>query len=140
MIELASSPIDMHVLYERVRKDAFGAVVVFVGVVRQRSDDDRAVTGLSYEAYRDLAVGEMARIAAEVRARYSPCEIAMQHRTGDLQIGEPSVAVAVGTAHRAQAFEACRYAIDELKARVPIWKKEHYAGGDAQWRENCAER
>jgi molybdopterin synthase catalytic subunit len=139
MIELVETPIDLHVLYERVRKDAFGAVVVFVGVVRSRSDDDRAVTGLSYEAYRDLAVGEMEIIAAEVRARFNPCEIAMQHRTGELQIGEPSVAVAVGTAHRAQAFEACRYAIDELKKRVPIWKKEHYASGETQWRENCAE-
>lgn len=139
MIELLDSPIDMHVLYERVRSDAFGAVVVFVGVVRARSDDDRAVTGLRYEAYRTLAVGEMERIAAEVLARFSPCEIALQHRTGDLQIGEPSVAVAVGTAHRAQAFAACHYAIDELKRRVPIWKKEHYVGGAAQWRENCAE-
>jgi len=140
MIEIVERPIDMQVLYERVRKDEHGAVVVFVGIVRRNSDDDRAVSGLSYEAYQELAVGEMKVIAQEVVSRFSPCEIAMQHRIGDLQVGDPSVAVAVGTAHRAQAFDACRYAIDELKRRVPIWKKEHYIIGEAQWRENCAER
>ncbi|MBC5815170.1 MAG: molybdenum cofactor biosynthesis protein MoaE [Candidatus Eremiobacteraeota bacterium] len=140
MIELVEQPIDIRVLYERVRKDEHGAVVVFVGVVRRRSDDDRSVSGLSYEAYQELAVGEMKVIAQEVVSRFSPCEIAMQHRIGDLKVGEPSVAVAIATAHRAQAFDACRYAIDELKKRVPIWKKEHYVSGEAGWRENCSER
>jgi len=140
MIELVEQPIDIRVLYERVRKDEHGAVVVFVGVVLRRSDDDRSVSGLSYEAYQELAVGEMKVIAQEVVSRFSPCEIAMQHRIGDLKVGEPSVAVAIATAHRAQAFDACRYAIDELKKRVPIWKKEHYVSGEAGWRENCSER
>ena len=139
MIELLDRPIDISELYARVRSDRYGAVVVFTGVVREQSDEDRAVRGLTYEAYRDLALAEMERIAAEVHEQWDPCEVAMQHRTGTLAVGEPAVVVAVGTPHRPQAFAACRYAIDELKARVPIWKKEHFTAGEAQWRENCTE-
>lgn len=131
--QIVDGPIDRPAVYAQACDDAFGAVVLFAGVVRRRSDDDREVTGLSYEAYADAAVAEMENIAAEVRERWNPCRIAMTHRTGDVAIGEPSVAVAVGTPHRAQAFAACEYAMNELKARVPVWKKEHYADGSAQW-------
>lgn len=137
MLQIIETPIDMHALYDAVRTDASGAVVVFLGVVRRRSDDDRDVSGLSYEAYGDLALAEMQRIESEVRSRWNGCDLAMVHRVGDLAVGEPSVCVAVATAHRAEAFAACKYAIDELKNRVPIWKKEHYADGSADWRENC---
>jgi molybdopterin synthase catalytic subunit len=138
MFEIVASPIDLQRVYDRVRDDAFGAIVVFAGVVRRRSDDDRDVCGLSYEAYDTAALAEMEKIAAEVRARWSPCRIAITHRTGELKIGEPSVAVGVGTPHRAEAFAACEYAMNELKARVPVWKKEHYLDGTSEWRQNCA--
>lgn len=138
MFEIVSDPIDLQAVYDRVREDAFGAVVVFFGVVRKRSDEDREVSGLSYEAYDRAALAEMEKIGAEVRARWSPCRIAITHRTGTLGIGEPSVAVGVGTPHRAQAFAACEYAMNELKRRVPVWKKEHYLDGGAEWRANAA--
>lgn len=138
MYEVVETPIDLQTAYDRVRDDSFGAIVVFAGVVRKRSDDDRDVSGLSYEAYGAAAVSEMQRIGAEIEARWSPCRVAMTHRTGSLAIGEPSVAVAVGAPHRSEAFAACQFAMDELKRRVPVWKKEHYTDGSAQWRENAS--
>ena len=138
MYELTREPIDVRALEGRVRTDACGAVVSFSGIVRERSDDGRLVTGLSYEAHETMAAQEFARIADEARERFGPCDIAVVHRTGDLRIGETAVAVAVASAHRAPAFDACEYVIDELKARAPIWKKEHYAdGGDSVWKENA---
>jgi molybdopterin synthase catalytic subunit len=128
--------IDVAALAQRVRTDACGAVVTFAGVVRERSDDDKPVTGLSYEAHAAMAVAEFQRIAQEARERFGPCEIAVQHRVGDLSIGEIAVGVAVASAHRGEAFDACEYVIDELKRRAPIWKKEHYADGSGDWKEN----
>lgn len=138
MFELSTQPIDLAVLERRVRTDACGAVVTFAGVVRERSDDERFVTGLSYEAHEAMALAEFARIAGEARERFGPCEIAVVHRTGDLRIGEVAVAVVVASAHRGAAFDACEYVIDELKQRAPIWKKEQYAdGGDGVWKQNA---
>jgi molybdopterin synthase catalytic subunit len=134
-IELIALPIDLSSLVERVRTDACGAVATFLGVVREQHDG-RSVRGLSYEAYPAMALEEMRAIAQEAQARFGPCEIAIVHRTGDLRIGEASVAVAVGAPHRGLAFDACEYAIDELKRRVEIWKKEHYVDGDAAWVDN----
>ncbi|MGH7662088.1 MAG: molybdenum cofactor biosynthesis protein MoaE [Vulcanimicrobiaceae bacterium] len=134
-IELIVEPIDSGSLVERVRTDACGAVAIFLGVVREQHDG-RAVQGLSYEAYPAMALEEMRAIAHEAQARFGPCDIAIVHRTGDLTIGEASVAVAVGAPHRGAAFDACEYAIDELKRRVEIWKKEHYIDGDAAWVDN----
>lgn len=136
MFAVVSGPIDMHMLAGGVRTDACGAVVTFAGVVRERSDDDRPVTGLSYEAHVEMAAAEFERIAAEARERFGPCEIAVLHRIGDLRIGDIAVGVAVASAHRALAFDACEYTIDELKSRAPIWKKEHYADGTGEWKEN----
>ncbi|GAC1651605.1 MAG: molybdenum cofactor biosynthesis protein MoaE [Vulcanimicrobiaceae bacterium] len=136
LIQLLDRPIDIQEVYREVCAASFGAVVVFTGVVRDESDDRRGVSGLEYEAYRELALAEMERIAGEARSRWAPCRVAMQHRTGILSVGEPSVVVAVATAHRPEAFAACRYAIDELKACVPIWKKELFTSGGAAWREN----
>jgi molybdopterin synthase catalytic subunit len=136
MFAVVTEPIDMDALARRVRTDACGAVVTFAGVVRERSDDDRPVTGLSYEAHEQMAVAEFERIAREAIERFGPCEIAVLHRVGDLRIGEVAVGVAVGSAHRAQAFDACEYTIDELKSRAPVWKKEHYADGSGEWKEN----
>jgi molybdopterin synthase catalytic subunit len=137
MYRVTSEPIDVAALERSVRTDACGGVVTFTGVVRERSDDDRAVTGLSYEAHEQLAIAEFARIAGEAKERFGACEIAIAHRTGELRIGEVAVAVVVACAHRGAAFDACEYVIDELKARAPIWKKEHYAdGGRSLWKEN----
>ena len=134
-IALVTEPIDVETLIARVRTDACGAVATFLGVVREQHDG-RPVRGLSYEAYPSMALGEMREIASEAAGKFGPCEIAIVHRTGDLQIGEASVAVAVGAPHRGAAFDACEYAIDELKRRVEIWKKEHYIDGGATWVDN----
>lgn len=83
-----------------------------------------------------MALEQMRTIAGETQTRFGPCEIAIVHRTGDLRIGETSVAVAVGAPHRGKAFDACEYAIDELKKRVEVWKKEHYVDGEAAWVDN----
>src|SRR5579872_5594212 len=100
MFELTSNPIDVAALERHVRTDACGAVVTFAGVVHERSDDDRPVTGLSYEAHETMAPEEFARIAQEALERFGPCEIAVVHRTGALRIGEVAVAVVVACAHR----------------------------------------
>lgn len=134
-VALVTEPIDVTALVTRVRTDACGAVATFLGVVREQHDG-RPVTGLSYEAYPTMALEQMRQIAREAIARFGPCEIAIAHRTGALAIGEASVAVAVGAPHRGAAFDACEYAIDELKRRVEIWKKEHYVDGDASWVDN----
>jgi len=137
MYRITADPIDVAALERSVRTDACGGIVTFAGVVRERSDDGRAVTGLSYEAHEQMARAEFARIAAEAKERFGASEITVVHRTGDLQIGEVAVAVVVASAHRGAAFDACEYVIDELKARAPIWKKEHYAdGGESIWKEN----
>ena len=139
LVDLTHHTLDVQSLSEAVRSDADGAVVTFVGVVRDRSDDDRTVDGLVYEAYAAMALPEMRAICDEVRQRFPRARIALAHRIGRLAVGEASVAIAVATPHRADAFAACTYAIDELKRRVPIWKHERYAGGDASWRANAAE-
>lgn len=138
MIEITHDPIALEPLIAAVRTAADGAVVAFLGVVRQRSDDDRPVDGLSYEAYPAMALPEMRTIAAEAQSRFAGARIAIVHRIGDLRIGEASVAIAASAPHRADAFDACEYAIDELKRRVSIWKKEHYTDGEATWRENAS--
>lgn len=140
LVKLSREPIDCASLAESVRTDACGAVVTFAGVVRELSDDERPVDGLSYETYPTMALAEMEKIADEAREKFGPCEIAIVHRFGDLAIGETSVAVVVAAPHRGLAFDVCEYAIDELKARVEIWKKEHYLDGDATWRENARSR
>jgi molybdopterin synthase catalytic subunit len=136
MFAIVRDPIDVAALAQSVQTDACGAVITFAGVVRENSDDGRPVTGLSYEAHDAMAAAEFERIAGEARRRFGVCEIAIAHRTGHLKVGEVSVVVAVAAPHRGAAFDACEYAIDELKRRAPIWKKEHYAHGDSEWRAN----
>jgi molybdopterin synthase catalytic subunit len=134
-VAIVNDSIDLESLIERVRTDACGAVAAFLGVVREQHEG-RRVSGLSYEAYPSMALEEMMEIAREAVVRFGPCEIAIVHRTGDLRIGEASVAVTVGAPHRGEAFDACEYAIDELKKRVEVWKKEHYLDGTASWVDN----
>ncbi len=135
--DLTTATLDLAALAGAVRSDAMGGLVTFVGYVRERSDDGRPVTGLSYEAHRELALAELRVIGAEASQKFGPARVAIAHRLGSLGLGEAAVAIAVASAHRATAFDACEYAIDELKRRVPIFKKEHYADGDAAWRENA---
>jgi molybdopterin synthase catalytic subunit len=139
VIGLSAEPLDAAALERAVRSDAHGAVVTFLGTTRETSPDDpRPVVALEYEAYEALAVAEMEKIAGEAQARFGPLGIALVHRTGRVELGQPSVAVVVAAPHRGAAFEACRYAIDALKARVAVWKREVYRDGGTAWIANTA--
>ena len=128
LVRLVREPIDVAALAGASPAD--GAACLFVGVVRNENQG-RAVLRLEYEAYEEMALPLMEEIAAETGRRYLITDVRLVHRLGRLEIGEASVAVAVSSPHRAEAFAACRFAIDTLKARVPIWKKELYADGSA---------
>src|SRR5262245_20736244 len=132
MVRLTQEPIDYHALSERVRRPDCGAVVTFLGTVRDLTDG-KVTVALDYEAYPAMAEKKMAEIERETRQRWSVGDMMMVHRLGHLDIGEVSVAVAVSCPHRPDAFEACRYALDRLKELVPIWKKENWADGSTEW-------
>lgn len=118
---------------EAVEGPDAGAVVVFLGTVRNNTDG-RPVTCLEYEAYPPMAEKKMAEIAQEIAGKWGDTlRVAMVHRTGKLEIGEVSVAVAVASPHRKDGFEACQYAMNRLKQIVPIWKREVWADGEAEW-------
>ena len=137
MIGLSAQPLDVAGLERAVKTDAHGAVVTFLGTTRATSPGDpRPVEALEYEAYATMAVAEMETIAREVQERFGPLGIALVHRTGRVALGEPSVAVVVAAPHRGAAFDACRYAIDALKDRVAVWKREIYRDGGAAWIAN----
>jgi molybdopterin synthase catalytic subunit len=130
MIRVIAEAIDTRAVTDAVRHPSCGAILTFEGVGRDEMDG-RPVVELDYEAWPAVAEREMATIAAEAEARWAGTRVAMVHRTGRVAIGEPSVVIAVGTPHRAEAYEASRYCIDQLKVRVPVWKKERYADGEA---------
>ena len=109
-----------------------GGSVLFVGTIRRKSDG-KSVKGLTYEVYREMAEKRMKEIEGEVRRKWPVVRMAMVHRYGDLKVGEVSVAVAVSCEHRAEAFEACRFAIDAIKGTLPMWKKEKFRGGGEVW-------
>jgi molybdopterin synthase catalytic subunit len=111
---------------------ACGGVVTFVGRVRDHHEG-RAVTALEYEAYEALALAEGARILEEAAERFSPVRVVAAHRHGRLGLGEAAVVVVAASAHRQEAFEACRWVIDAIKDRLPVWKREHYADGTRAW-------
>ena len=136
--ELLERPIDAAALKRALTAPAAGAAVCFEGWVRDHHGGE-SVVALEYEAHAGIANAEGEAILAEARERFAVIAIRAQHRVGRLEIGECAVWVGVGAAHRGAAFEACRYVIDELKARLPIWKKEHYADGPSGW-VNCATR
>src|SRR5262245_47034013 len=132
MIKLTREVIDDHALTESVRRPHCGAVVTFLGTVRDLTGEQ--ITGaLDYEAYGPMAEKKMAEIEADTRAHWPVGDIAIIHRLGHLDVGDISVAVAVSCPHRVQAFEACRHAIDRLKELVPIWKKENWSDGNTEW-------
>jgi molybdopterin synthase catalytic subunit len=131
MFKIVEGPIDEVRLEDSVRTDADGAVLVFRGVARKYSRG-REVVHLEYEAYPEMAEKVMAEIGDEIKTKWEVSEVAIVHRTGVLKIGEASVAIAIASPHRAEAFAAGQYAIDRLKQVVPIWKKEVWSDG-SQW-------
>jgi molybdopterin synthase catalytic subunit len=132
MVRLTKEPIDHAALTEQARRPGCGAVVTFLGTVRDRTGG-RETVALDYEAYPAMAEKKMAEIEQATRARWPVGELLLVHRLGRLEVGDVSVAVAVSCPHRAEAFDACRYAIDRLKEVVPIWKKENWADGTTEW-------
>ena len=129
MFRIVAEPIDPAALDRAVRDARAGAVVTFVGTTRNENAG-RRVRRLEYEAFATMAVKEMRALAAEATRRWGLRKVAMVHRIGVVPVGEASVAIAVSAGHRGEAFEACRWLIDRLKEIVPIWKKEHYRGGE----------
>jgi molybdopterin synthase catalytic subunit len=133
--QLLRDPIDPGALRAALADPACGGFATFEGWVRDHNEG-RRVRHLEYEAYDELAVREAQRIIAEAAARFGIAHAACAHRLGELAVGELAVWVGVSAAHRHEAFLACRYIIDEIKHRLPIWKKEHYVDGDSGW-VNC---
>jgi molybdopterin synthase catalytic subunit len=138
MFKISNASLDTAALKQQLHDTHAGACVTFEGWVRDHNDG-RAVQRLDYEAFAPLAEREGERILAEAREKFPVGALHCVHRVGSLQIGDLAVWVGVATAHRGAAFDACRYVIDEAKARLPIWKKEHYASGASEW-INCATR
>jgi molybdopterin synthase catalytic subunit/molybdopterin converting factor small subunit len=128
---LSEAPLSLDAVVDEVRSEQAGAIATFVGTTRLESRG-RTVLHLDYEAYEEMAEHVMAEIAAGLKARYALCDIAIHHRTGRVEIGDASVVIAVSAPHRQAALAACKDAIDTLKERVPLWKKEVYEGGE-EW-------
>ena len=131
-VRVGPEPIDPGATVARVGDPGSGATTLFLGTVRDHAPGKAGVTHLEYEAYAEVVEGKIAEIVAEARDHWDLTRVVVEHRTGVVGVGEASVAVAVSSAHRAEAFAAARYVIDALKHRVPIWKKEHWPGG-AEW-------
>ena len=131
-IRITASLISPVKVLESVRDPSAGGSVIFLGTVRNRSEG-KGVRGLEYQVYRKMAEKRMVQIENQVKARWPVRKVAMVHRYGALRVGDVSVAVAVSAPHRAEAFEACRYAIDTIKHSLPLWKKETFARGKGAW-------
>lgn len=131
VVALVRERIDRDALVAKLQQPGAGAIVVFDGIVRDNTRG-RKTLYLDYEAYEEMALGQMQKLADDVAGRFAIDRVGMVHRLGRLQIGESSIVIVVTSAHRAAAFDACRWLIDTLKRTVPIWKKEHFADG-AVW-------
>jgi molybdopterin synthase catalytic subunit len=132
LARIVDAPIDGARLLREAVAPSDGAALLFLGVVREENDG-RPVSRLEYSAYAPMAEREMLRIADEARVRFGTGRIAVEHRVGALAIGEASVAIVVAAPHRAEVYEASRHVIEELKRRVPVWKREGYVDGDTAW-------
>ena len=135
MIEISDQPIDTAALQRTLANQAAGGYCAFEGWVRNENDG-QVVERLEYEAYAPLAISEGEKVLAEAMQKFPYLEARCVHRVGLLELGEVAVWIGVASKHRDEAFKACRYIIDEIKVRLPIWKKEHYVGGDSGW-VNC---
>ena len=129
MFRLSHNRLELQPLIDFVTDPEAGAIATFIGTTRN-NNDGRKVIALDYEAYPEMAEKELARVGDEATKRWEICRMAIVHRLGPVQITEPSVIIAVSSAHRDGAFAACRFAIEEIKRIVPIWKKEVYEGGE----------
>jgi len=130
--DITFEPIEPASVLERVGGPEDGASVLFLGVVRNRNEG-RAVSGMEYEAYQAMARRQLAAIGSEAANRTGVRRVAAVHRLGELSAGEGSVAVAASSPHRAEAFDAARRVIEEVKKRLPVWKREHYVDGEPEW-------
>jgi molybdopterin synthase catalytic subunit len=135
-VAICEETIDPSRLLEEVGRPDAGASALFIGTARDHSEGKTGVTHLDYDAYREHVLSKLDEIVDEALNRWPVLSVVVEHRVGLVEVGQPSVAVAVSSAHRGDAFEAARYLIDELKARAPIWKREHWPGG-AQWVEGA---
>lgn len=135
MFEISDKPITMEQVNKAVLGPGQGAIVNFVGVVRDHSRGQKVIE-LEYFAYKGMAEKKLRQIGDEIKKNWGLDNVAIVHRVGQLQIGDNAVVIAVASPHRAEAFEACKYAIDRIKQIVPIWKKEYGEGG-AEWVEEC---
>ncbi|MBL0350496.1 MAG: molybdenum cofactor biosynthesis protein MoaE [Elusimicrobia bacterium] len=130
---LCHDPIDVDTLEGNRRQGEPGAVVSFQGVVRRDRTPRGEVAGLTYEAFEPLAESEMADILAELRARWPGADALARHRLGDVRVGETGLLLVVTAPSSAEAFQACHYALDQMKTRIPLWKKDRYADGSGEW-------
>lgn len=138
---ITRDPLDPRAILQQVERPSVGAAVLFVGLVRDLNEG-RPVSGLRYEAYAPMAE-KLLREIAEAAAARVPAErgvpgVAIEHRVGELAVGDASVVIAFASPHRAEAFDGCRYLIEEIKARLPIWKEEQYADGRTEWLDGAA--
>lgn len=128
-VAVSEKPLDPAELLAEVGDPAAGASILFLGTARNHSEGRSGISHLEYEAYPEVVEQKLAEIADEAINKWRLVRLAVEHRVGEVEVGQPSVAVAVSSAHRDEAFEAGRFVIDELKKRAPIWKKEHWEGG-----------
>ncbi len=129
MTHLTRSPLSVEALLAEVQGPERGGTCVFLGTVRDEDD----VTGIEYSAYEEMAIAEIERMLAEARAQWPEARVRLQHRLGLVSLGEASIAIAAAAPHRDEAFAACRYVIEQVKKRLPIWKKELHVDGSATW-------
>jgi len=132
--EIVDEAIDVRAVIARVAGEDCGAILVFTGTARD-NHEGRPVAKLAYDAYRPMALQALERITAELEAEHEGLRIAITHRLGDVVPGEPSIVIAAASPHRAASFDGTREALERLKREVPVWKREHYGDGEAQWRE-----
>ena len=132
MSYLTRSPISLDALLAEVSSPACGGTCVFLGTVRNESEE-QGVTAIEYSAYEDMVEAEFGRLLADARGRWPEARIAVRHRLGTIPVGEASIAIVAAAPHRAQAFEACRYVIEGVKQRIPVWKKELRVDGSEVW-------
>ncbi|MEX0699941.1 MAG: molybdenum cofactor biosynthesis protein MoaE [Acidimicrobiia bacterium] len=128
-VKVRPDSIDPAALLAEVARPTAGAIVLFLGTARDRSGDRTGITDLEYEAYPEMVEVKLGEVVTDALARWDLQVVVVEHRVGMVAVGDPSVAVAVAAAHREEAFAAGQFLIDQLKSRVPIWKKEHWAGG-----------